>query len=112
MTFRRQPTAASRRVHATLEAPMSNVASATSPLRPSSPWVLVRSLFDHGRLHFYADYVRGRCLKTTVDIDKDGKIVVETVNRGEAATRWISKLQGKKVLSLVDDARGPAAPGA
>jgi hypothetical protein len=68
--------------------------------------------FDHGRLHFYADYVRGRCLKTTVDIDKDGKIVVETVNRGEAATRWISKLQGKKVLSLVDDAQGPAAPGA
>jgi hypothetical protein len=64
--------------------------------------------FEFGRLHFYADYVRGRCLKTTVDVDKDGKIVVETVNRGEAATRWVAKLQGKKMMSLVGDADGAA----
>lgn len=59
--------------------------------------------FERGRLHFYADYVRGRMLKTTIDIDRDGKITLETVNRGEAATRWVSKLQGKKVIRLVED---------
>jgi hypothetical protein len=60
--------------------------------------------FERGRLHFYADYVRGRMLKTTIDIDRDGKITLETVNRGEAATRWVTKLQGKKVIGLVEDA--------
>lgn len=59
--------------------------------------------FERGRLHFYADYVRGRMLKTTIDIDRDGKITLETVNRGEAATWWVSKLQGKKVIGLVED---------
>lgn len=59
--------------------------------------------FERGGLHFYADYVRGRMLKTTIDIDPDGKITLETVNRGEAATRWVSKLQGKKVIELVED---------
>jgi hypothetical protein len=65
--------------------------------------------FVRGRLHFYADYVRGRILKTTVEIDKDGKILLETVNRGEAATRWIAKLQGKKLLALVGN--GPPEQG-
>ncbi len=41
--------------------------------------------FVRGRLHFHADYVRGRMLKTTVEIDKDGKILLETINRGETA---------------------------
>jgi hypothetical protein len=59
--------------------------------------------FERGRLHFYADYVRGRSMKTTVEIDKDGKIMLETVNRGEAATRWVARLQGKKTLGLVGD---------
>ncbi len=58
--------------------------------------------FESGRLHFHADYVRGRCIKTTVDIDKDGKIIVETANRGEALTRWIAKLQGKKTLGVIE----------
>lgn len=65
--------------------------------------------FVRGRLHFYADYVRGRMLKTTVEIDKDGKILLETVNRGEAATRWIAKLQSKKLLALVGN--GPPEQG-
>ena len=59
--------------------------------------------FERGRLHFYADYVRGRMMKTTIEIDKDGTITLETVNRGEAATRWVSKLQGQKVIALVQD---------
>ena len=40
-----------------------------------------------GVLRFYADCIRGRCLKTTVQIHLDGRIALETVNRGQAATR-------------------------
>lgn len=57
--------------------------------------------FEDGELHFYADYVRGRCMKTAVVVRADGTFRLETVNRGEAATRWIAKLQGKKVLQAV-----------
>ena len=70
--------------------------------------MLAHLRFEQGRLHSYADYVRGRMLKTGVDIDKDGKIVVQTTNRGEAATRWIAKLQGKKLMSLVGDDEAPS----
>jgi len=59
--------------------------------------------FPSGRIQFYADYVRGRMMKTTVEVFGDGRVVLQTQNRGEAATRWVQKLQGKKVLSLVDD---------
>lgn len=63
---------------------------------------LVRHLrFRKGRINFYADYVHGRMMKTSVEISPDGKVVLETVNRGEAATRWVARLQGKKVVSLV-----------
>ena len=58
--------------------------------------------YECRRLHFHADYVRGRCVKTTIDIDTEGRIIVETANRGEALTRWIAKLQGKKTLSVVE----------
>lgn len=58
--------------------------------------------YRRGGLHFYADYVRGRCLKTTIELAADGTLILETVNRGQAATRWVSKLQGEKTLSLVE----------
>lgn len=57
--------------------------------------------FRGGALHFYADYVRGRCVKTTIDVRSDGTFTLDTVNRGEAATRWIGRLQGKKILAAV-----------
>lgn len=57
--------------------------------------------FEQGELHFYADYVRGRCLKTNVCVRRDGTFTLETVNRGQAATRWIARLQGKKPLTAV-----------
>jgi len=57
--------------------------------------------FEHGRLYFYADYVRGRMMKTTVEINSDGVIRLETINRGESAARWVATLQGKRNLSLV-----------
>jgi hypothetical protein len=65
--------------------------------------MLRRLRFDRGELHFYADYVRGRCMKTTVVVRADGTFMLDTVNRGEAATRWIAKLQGKKLLRAVND---------
>ncbi|MBK6919371.1 MAG: hypothetical protein IPH07_18390 [Deltaproteobacteria bacterium] len=58
--------------------------------------------FVRGRLHWHADYVRGRCIKTTVEISRDGTVLVETVNRGEAATRWVDRLEGKKYLQAVE----------
>jgi len=42
-------------------------------------------------------------MKTTIEIDREGRITLDTTNRGEAATRWISKLQGKKTMTLVED---------
>ena len=58
--------------------------------------------FQGGRLYFDADYVRGRCLKTTVEVSSDGVVRVETVNRGEAALRWIDKLKGKNYLRVAE----------
>ena len=63
--------------------------------------MLRRLRFERGELHFYADYLRGRCMKTTIVVRKDGTFMLDTVNRGEAATRWIARLQGKKLLRSV-----------
>lgn len=57
--------------------------------------------FRYGELHFYADYVRGRRMKTDLVLRKDGTFTLKTVNRGEAAARWLGRLQGKKPISLV-----------
>ena len=57
--------------------------------------------YEHGELQFYADYVRGRMMKTTIHIRPDGTIRLETINRGESAARWVATLQGKKRLSVV-----------
>ena len=58
--------------------------------------------FRRGCLHFYADYVRGRCVKTTVEVTRHGLVTLETVNRGEAALRWVDKLKGKRYLQAVE----------
>jgi hypothetical protein len=58
--------------------------------------------FRRGRLYFDADYVRGRCLKTTIEVTRDGIVTIEPVNRGEAAVRWVDKLKGKKYLQAAD----------
>ena len=63
---------------------------------------LLRCLsYVHGELRFDADYVRGRRMKTIIYIKSDGTLILETSGRGQAATRWISRIQGKKVLSLI-----------
>lgn len=58
--------------------------------------------FPRGRLRWRADYVRGRCIKTTVEVNRDGTVLIETVARGEAALRWLDRLEGKKYLQAVE----------
>ncbi|MGH1348716.1 MAG: hypothetical protein ACRBN8_44680 [Nannocystales bacterium] len=58
--------------------------------------------FTRGRLHWHADYVRGRCIKTTIEVSPDGTVLVETVNRGEAVLRWIDRLRGKQHIEAVE----------
>jgi hypothetical protein len=65
--------------------------------------------FDHGRIEFYADYVRGRMMKTEVTVSSNGSIELETKGRGEAASRWVALLQGKKVLHAVPSLAPDAA---
>jgi hypothetical protein len=49
-------------------------------------WTIADTLkdlrYEHGRLHFRADYVGDPLRKDDVNIDGEGKIVVETSNRG------------------------------
>jgi len=58
--------------------------------------------FRGGRLYFDADYVQGRCLKTTIEVARDGFVTIQTINRGEAAVRWVDRLKGKKYLQEVE----------
>jgi hypothetical protein len=60
--------------------------------------------FKNGHLYFYADSVRGRCMKTNVEVTSEGKVVLETFNRGQAATRWVDRVRGKKFVEAVPDA--------
>ncbi len=61
--------------------------------------------FVRGEVHLTTDYLRGRMMKTEVEVRKDGWVRITTRNRGEAASRWVMRLQGKKVLRSV--AGGP-----
>jgi hypothetical protein len=67
----------------------------------------VADLFDglqflRGQLHFEADYVRGRCMKTDIVVRSDGRVTLQTRARGESALRWVERLQGKKTLEAVN----------
>jgi hypothetical protein len=54
--------------------------------------------FEQGKLRLHVDYLRGRCVKTTVEVASDGKIRLETTQRGKAAVGWVTRLQGKQLL--------------
>ena len=60
----------------------------------------------HGKLEFDADYVRGRLIKTVVEISKDGTILIKTRNRADLATQWLEYLLGKR--SMLDFISGKA----
>jgi len=57
--------------------------------------------FGAGGLHFGADYIRGRCLKTDITVRPDGTTTLTTWGRGEAALRWLDRLKGKKMMEVV-----------
>lgn len=64
---------------------------------------LVRGLrYVRGNLEFSADYVKGRCVKTDVTVRPDGRVTLRTRCRGEAAVRWVDRLEGKKTLQVVE----------
>lgn len=52
-------------------------------------------------LHTYLDYLRGRCVKTSIDASGEGVIVLQTVNRGQAATRWVDRMRGQRPVKQV-----------
>jgi hypothetical protein len=54
--------------------------------------------FEQGKLRLEIDYLRGRCVQTTVEVASDGKVRLETVNRGKSAVAWVTRLQGKQLL--------------
>ena len=57
--------------------------------------------FVRGELHFHGDYIRGRRLKTSITVKADGAVILETVGRGKAALRWLDRMKGKKMISLI-----------
>lgn len=54
--------------------------------------------FMYGKLRFQADYVRGRLIKTVVEISKDGTILIKTINRADLASQWMEYLLGKRSM--------------
>lgn len=61
-----------------------------------------RLRFVRGELHFDADYIRGRRIKTRIIVRSNGTVTLETIGRGKAALRWLERLQGKKLMQVVD----------
>jgi hypothetical protein len=57
--------------------------------------------FVRGELHFDADYIRGRRLKTRIVVRSNGNVTLETIGRGKSALRWLERIQGRKLLELV-----------
>lgn len=57
--------------------------------------------FVRGELHFDADYIRGRRIKTRIAVRANGTVRLETTGRGKAVLRWLERLQGKEPLQLV-----------
>ncbi len=50
----------------------------------------------------HGDYIRGRRLKTSITVKADGAVILETVGRGKAALRWLDRMKGKKMISLIN----------
>jgi hypothetical protein len=72
---------------------------------PDEDWNLeyfVQGLeFRRRQLHFSADYVSGRLMKTDITFESGGKVTISTRNRGRGAERWLFHLQGKKHITPV-----------
>ena len=57
--------------------------------------------FRRGALHFYGDYIRGRRMKTQIEVRADGAVTLNAVGRGKSPLRWLDRLQGKQAMSIV-----------
>ena len=57
--------------------------------------------FRRGTLHFHADYLRGRRVKTGITVTAQGSVIIETIGRGKAPLRWLDRLKGKGGLRVV-----------
>ena len=51
-----------------------------------------------GHLRFDADYVRGRRMKTRIDVPPAGPVVIDTQGRGKSAEHWLARLRGARQL--------------
>ena len=47
--------------------------------------------FVRGELHFDADYIRGRRIKTRIAVRANGTVMLETIGRGKAVLRWLER---------------------
>jgi hypothetical protein len=66
---------------------------------------LVRTLrFVRGTLEVDFDFLRGRCIETRVTVSSNGSAELETVNRGEAAMRWVDRMRAKTLLWALPNA--------
>jgi len=54
--------------------------------------------FEQGTLRLHVAELRGRRVETTIEVQSDGKVRLETANRGKAAVGWVTRLQGKQLL--------------
>ncbi len=61
--------------------------------------------YVRGELHFDADYIRGRRIKTRMIVRSNGTCTIETVGRGKAALRWLERLRGQKLMQVVEGGR-------
>lgn len=52
-------------------------------------------------LRFHGDYIRGRSLKTEINVAIDGTVWISTWGRGESLYRWLDLLKGKKTLRAI-----------
>ena len=66
--------------------------------------------FTNGELHLDTDYVRGRRMKTRVVVRRDGTATINTIERVNAALRWIARLKGEKLVRSWTDAPIKSAP--
>jgi len=69
-----------------------------------------RLRFVRGELHYDADYIRGRRIKTQITVRSNGIVTVDTVGRGKSVLRWLERIQGKKALQVVQQPPQQPAP--
>jgi len=64
--------------------------------------------YNRQGLEWHGDYIKGRRIKTELRVNVDGRVEVQTWERGEAATRWLRRLQGKTNLQVAATESAPS----